>query len=428
MAREIQPSMVRDLKLKPIGKDLMTWVEDWMPVLNLMREEFRREKPFRGLAVGICLHLEAKTAVLAKAFAEGGAKVAITSSNPETTQDAVAAALTDYAHVYAWRGETPEEYVENLRRVLDHEPNIIIDDGADLTVMAHEEKPEILDGLIGVCEETMTGVLRFKNMEKDGKLRCPVIAVNDSKMKYLFDSRYGTGESALFGILNATNVTLAGKTVVVAGYGWVGRGIAMRLRGMGANVIVTEVDPVKACEAVMEGFRVMKMVDAVKQADLVITATGNKKVVRREHFEVAKDRCVFCNAGHMDVEVWIPDLEEMAVEKKEVRVIGGVYGESGLVWRYKLKDGRVLYVLAKGRLVNLVAGQGHAADIMDLTFALQAESARYLVKNRGKLESKVYNVPEEVDRRVALTKLRAWGVEIDELTEEQRDYLSSWKV
>ncbi|KPV65015.1 MAG: S-adenosyl-L-homocysteine hydrolase [Candidatus Bathyarchaeota archaeon BA1] len=419
-------SLVRDMALASMGRDKLEWVEGFMPVLSEIRRELEREKPLEGLTIGLCLHLEAKTAVLARTLAAGGARVVITSCNPQTSQDDVAAAATDFAHVYAWRGETASEYVENLRRVLGHNPDILIDDGADLICMLHEERRDLLGRVIGGCEETTTGVIRLRNMEREGKLAFPVIAVNDAQMKYLIDNRYGTGESSLFGILNATNLTMAGKTVVVAGYGWVGQGVAKRARGMGARVILTEVDPIKAFEAHMEGFHVMRMADAIKEAEIVITATGMRDVVRKEHLEVAKDGCILCNAGHFNVEISIPDLESLSVDKKPMREFGIPYGEK-LVWAYRLRNGRKLFLLGGGRLVNLVCGQGHAAEIMDLSFALQAESVRLLVRKRGKLRNKVYRVPPEVDERVARLKLKSLGVHIDTLTKGQRKYRMEWR-
>jgi len=418
-------SVVRDTSLAPIGRDKLEWAESFMPVLGEIRRELESEKPLDGLTIGLCLHFEAKTAVLARTLAAGGARIVITSCNPETTQDDVAAAATDFAHVYAWRGETANEYVENLKRVLDHDPDIVIDDGADLICMLHEEGGDLLGKVIGGCEETTTGVIRLRNMEREGKLRFPVIAVNDAQMKYLIDNRYGTGESSLFGILNATNLTMAGKTVVITGYGWVGQGVAKRARGMGARVIVTEVDPIKAFEAHMEGFRVMRMIDAIKEADIVITATGMRDIVRKEHLEVAKDGCILCNAGHFNVEISIPDLESLSVDKKPMREFGTPYGEK-LVWAYKFRNGRRLFLLGGGRLVNLVCGQGHAAEIMDLSFSLQAESVRLLVRKRRKLQNRVYKVPREVDERVARLKLKSLGVHIDGLTKGQKEYRRMW--
>jgi len=418
-------SIVKDLSLADKGNLKIEWAEKFMKVLERIRSRFREEKPLKGIKIGMALHLEAKTAVLVKTLVEGGAKVFITSCNPESTQDDVAAALTRWATVYAWRGETIDDYYQNLNRILDKEPDVIVDDGGDLIFMAHER--EVSDKIIGATEETTTGVIRIKNMEREGKLKFPVIVVNNAKTKYLFDNRYGTGESTIFGILNATNLTLAGKTVVVCGYGWCGKGIALRARGMGAKVIVTEVDPIKALEAVMDGYEVMRLIDAVKKADFVITATGMIKVVRKEHFLAAKDGCIFANAGHFDVEVWKPDLESLSVSRKKTRYFGLPWNDY-LVEEFTLKDGKKLYLIAKGRLVNLVAGQGHATEIMDLSFSLQALSIEYIVNNKGKLENKVYDVPKEIDEMVAKIKLESLGIKIDELTEEQRKYLESWII
>ncbi len=425
--KKLSNSIIKDPSLADKGLQKIEWAEEFMGILSEIRKRFEKEKPLKGLKIGMALHLEAKTAALVRTLIAGGAEVAITSCNPETTQDDVAAALSKQARVYAWRGETTEEYYENLNRVLDFNPNIIVDDGADLIVLLHTERKELIDNVIGATEETTTGAVRLKNMERRGELKVPVIDVNDAHMKYLFDNRYGTGESTIFGILNATNLTLAGKKVVVCGYGWCGRGIAMRAKGMGANVIVTEVNPIRAVEAIMDGFRVMKLIDAVKEADIVITATGVNKVVRKEHFLVAKDKCIFANSGHFNVEVWIPDLEELAVEKRKTRYLGLPWNDY-LVEEYRLKDGRKLYVLAKGRLVNLVAGQGHATEVMDLSFSLQALSVEYLKKNNGRLEKKVHMVPKEIDTMVAELKLKSLGVEIDKLTEEQIEYIKGFEM
>jgi len=422
-------SMIKDSNLADKGKLKIEWAENFMSILKEVRKVFEKSKPFKNKTIAAILHLEAKTAALLRVLADAGATVVTTSANPETTDDSVAAALAEHPniHVYSWRGETIEEYWENINRVLDHQPDIIIDDGADGIVLVHQERTELLDKIIGGCEETTTGVTRIKNLEKEGKLRFPVIAVNDAKMKHLFDNRFGTAESSIFGILNATNLMVAGKTVVVAGYGWCGRGLASRLKGMGAKVIVCEVDPIKALEAYMEGYHVMKMIDAVKQADMVITVTGVNKIVRKEHFEVAKDKCIFCNAGHFDIEVYIPDLEKLAVKKKKTRYFGLPYNDY-LVEEYELKDGRKLYLLAKGRLVNIVAGQGHPVEVMDFSFSLQALSAKYVLENHVKLEPKVYKAPEEIDRMVAELKLKSMGIEIDKLIPEQEEYIKSYKV
>ncbi len=409
--------MIKDPSLWPLGEKKIEWAKKFMPVLERISRDSREKKKFKGLKVGIVLHLEAKTAVLASYIQEAGADVYITSSNPETTQDDVAAALTRrVAGVYAWRGESIKEYFENIRRILDKKPDFIIDDGADCIVMAHQIN---VDSIKGATEETTTGVRRLKIMEEEGVLKFPVIAVNDAKTKYLFDNRYGTGQSSIDGILRATNILLAGKHVVVAGYGWVGRGIAMRLRGMGAKVIVTEVDPIKALEAHMDGFEVMPMREAAKIADMIITATGVNKVVTEEHFEVIKDGCFLANAGHFNVEIDVNWLEKNAIRKHEVRPN---------VTEYILPNGRRVYLLAKGRLVNLVAADGHPIEVMDLSFAGQFAALEYLVENYDKMENKVYPLPKELDEKIAWEKLKAEGIEIDRLKPEQIDYMKSWRI
>jgi adenosylhomocysteinase len=368
----------------------------------------------------MCLHLEFKTAALATAIRAGGAEVAITGCERFTTHDDVAAALVERGiSVYAWRGETEDEFYANINRVLDHKPDIIIDDGAPVIVEVHTKRRELLPKIIGATEETTVGVKREKALESEGILRFPVIDVNGAYTKHLFDNRYGTGQSALDGILRATNLLLAGKNVVVAGYGWVGRGVALRARGMGANVIITEVNPIKAIEALMEGFRVMSMKEAAKIGDLFITATGNIDIITKGHFELMKDGAILSNAGHFDVEINLSDLEAISIDKNEVRPH---------VTEYRLKDGRRLYLLAKGRLVNLVAADGHPTEIMDLSFAGQALATEYLVKHRGKLENKVYDFPYELDVEIARIKLKTLGVEIDTLTESQKAYLRGWRV
>jgi len=350
----------------------------------------------------------------------GGADVYLTASNPLSTQDDVAAALVKEFDipVFAIHGEDRDTYYKHLYTVLDKKPNITMDDGGDLISTLHQERQELIDNIIGGTEETTTGVIRFKAMEKDGVLKFPVIAVNDAYTKHLFDNRYGTGQSTIDGILRATNRLLAGSTFVVAGYGWCGKGVAMRAKGMGADVIITEVDPLKALEARMDGFRVMPMVEAVRQADFIVTVTGNINVVDKHHFENMKDGCIVSNSGHFDVEINIKALEEMAVSKRKIR---------DFVDEYTLEDGRKIYILAEGRLVNLAAAEGHPAQVMDMSFANQALSAEYLVKNKGKLEPKVYKVPDELDFEVARLKLRAMGITIDELTDQQKEYLSSWE-
>ncbi len=412
---------IRDPSLAPKGRLQIEWAERHMPVVaRLIRERFRREKPLEGVKVGAVLHVTKETAALVRTLREGGAEVHLAASNPLSTQDDVAAALVDEGiEVCAWRGMSEKEYFDCIEWVAKWQPHVVIDDGGDLHATIHDKYREIGEKILGGTEETTTGVIRLKAMEREGVLLYPVIAVNNARTKMMFDNRYGTGQSTIDGILRATNILLAGKTVVVAGYGWVGRGIAMRARGMGARVIVTEVDPVKALEAVMDGFEVMPMIEAARVGDIFITATGNKAVIRREHFEVMKDGAILANAGHFNVEIWIPDLEELAVEKRQVRPN---------VTEYRLRDGRRLYLLAEGRLVNLVAAEGHPSEVMDMSFANQALAVKYIVDNHGRLEKKVYQVPDEIDYEVARLKLQAMGVRIDELTPEQKRYLESWRL
>ena len=410
---------MKDPSLAPEGQLKIDWAEQHMPVLAKIRARFEKEQPFRELSVGMCLHLEMKTAVLAQTIQAGGATVAITGGNPLSTQDDVAAALAKSGvNVYAWRGVTAEEHHNNLLSVLNHKPHILIDDGGELSVTVHTERKELLGHVIGACEETTTGVHRYKAMEKDGVLKYPVIAVNDARTKFLFDSQHGTGQSAMEGIMRATNLLIAGKTVVVAGYGWVGRGIALRADGLGANVIVTEVDPIRALEAVMEGYRVMTMKEAAKIGDIFITATGTSGIITGDHFAEMKDGAILANSGHFDVEVDVKALRDKASEVKVVRQN---------VEEFKMKNGKRLNLLAKGRLVNLAAADGHPAEVMDMSFANQALAAEYLLKNKGKLQPKVYNVPSEIDKEIASLWLESHGMGIDTLTAEQRQYLSSWK-
>ena len=410
---------VRDIKLAPSGRAKIEWVSRFMPVLNAIREEFEKSKPFQGLRIACSLHLEMKTAYLAEVLKAGGAEVAVCGANILTTQDDVAAALAaEGISVFAWRGETQEEREENLNRTLDIGPDIIIDDGADLVSLVHTRRTELLDRVIGASEETTSGVIRLKAMERDGVLKFPVIAVNDSKCKFLFDNRYGTGQSTWDGVMRATNLLIAGKTVVIAGYGWVGRGLAMRARGLGAEVIVVEVDPIKALEARMDGFRVMPMLEAARLGDIFITATGNIEVIRREHFRAMKDGAMMANAGHFGVEICVDDLKAEAVEVKKLRPN---------VTEYVMPDGRRLYLLAEGQLVNLAAADGHPAEIMDLSFALQALAAKYLAERGREMEPRVYTLPEEIDRRVAEIKLESMGIQLEQLTEKQKGYLESWK-
>ena len=411
-------SVIRDISLADKGKQKIEWVRKNMPLLRSLEDEFRENTPFSGVRVVVSVHLEAKTAYLAKLFAIGGGEVSVTGSNPLSTQDDVAAALVaDGLDVYAWYNSTKEEYEEHLNLALGYKPNIIIDDGGDLVNLLHTSRRELIPHIMGGCEETTTGVLRLKAMEKQGILRFPMIAVNNAQCKYLFDNRYGTGQSVWDGINRTTNLIVASKNVVVAGYGWCGKGIAMRAKGLGANVIVTEIDPIKAAEAVMDGFKVMKMSDAAKVGDFFITVTGCRDVITQEHFKNMKDGAILCNAGHFDVEVSVKELEEIAIEKAQQR--NNIMG-------YKMPDGRWINLLAEGRLVNLAAGDGHPAEIMDMSFALQAKSAQYMLKNYNKLGNSVVDVPVEIDNAVANMKLKSWGIKIDKLSKEQKNYLNSW--
>lgn len=413
-------SEIRDESLWESGARKIEWVRRNMDILNSVREEFERDKPFTGLKVALSVHLEAKTAYLCKVLAAGGAEMYVTGSNPLSTQDDVAAALVhDGMNVFAWHGSTPEEYHRHISEVVKIAPNIIIDDGGDLVNMIHSEYPELIPNVIGGCEETTTGIIRLIAMNKAGELKFPMVLVNNARCKYLFDNRYGTGQSVWDGINRTTNLIVAGKNVVVAGYGWCGKGVAMRAKGLGASVIVTEIDPVKAMEAVMDGFKVMKMEEAAKIGDLFVTVTGCKDVITDNSFANLKDGAILCNAGHFDCEVAVARLRELAVEVYEAR--NNIQG-------YKLPDGRTVFVIGEGRLVNLAAGDGHPAEIMDMSFAIQALSAAYLVNNKDNLNEKIISVPEEIDNEVAGRKLRFWGVEIDKLTPAQHDYLNSWQV
>ncbi len=410
---------VKDLGLAPKGKMQIEWAEKHMPVLMSIRKRFSKEKPLRNVRIGAVLHVTKETAVLVKTLKEGGAEVYLAASNPLSTQDDVAAALVEEGiHVYAWRGQSSEEYYWCIRRVAEAEPNIVVDDGGDLHVTLHTEYVDIARKIVGGTEETTTGVIRLKALEREGKLLYPVIAVNDAYTKFLFDNRYGTGQSTVDGILRATNILIAGKRVVVAGYGWVGRGIAIRMRGMGARVIVTEVDPIRALEAVMDGFEVMPMSEAAKIGDIFITATGNKDVITKKHFELMKNGAILANAGHFNVEISVRDLEEISIAKREIRPY---------VTEYTLPNGKKLYLLAEGRLVNLVAAEGHPSEVMDMSFANQALSIEYMAKN-PRLPVKVYRVPREIDETVARLKLESMNIKIDELTPEQKKYLESWSL
>ena len=411
---------IRDLNLAEGGRRRMDWAAREMPVLAILEERFRRERPFEGVRMSCCMHVTTETANLMRTMQAGGADIVVTASNPLSTQDDVAAALVAQYEipVYAIKGEDDKTYYKNLRAALDHAPHITMDDGADLVSTIHKERRDLIPNIIGGTEETTTGVIRLRAMAADKMLEFPVMAVNDAMTKHFFDNRYGTGQSTIDGILRATNVLLAGKNFVVAGYGWCGRGLAMRARGMGANVIVTEIDPLVALEAVMDGFRVMPMAEAAAIGDIFVTLTGDLNVVDKHHFEVMKDGALVANSGHFNVEINIPALEAMAVEKRQVRPF---------VESYKLKDGRVISILGEGRLINLAAAEGHPASVMDMSFANQALGAEYMIKNAGKLEKKVYDVPDEIDREIARLKLDSMGVKIDKLTEEQVKYLGSWE-
>jgi len=408
---------VKDTALAEQGGLLIDWASMHMPVLNQIKQRFEKEKPLKGAFLGACLHVTKETAVLVQALKAGGAEVALCGSNPLSTQDEVAAALAKMGvNVYAWRGETTDEYYWCVNKVLDHKPTITLDDGADLISTLHAKRTEALKTIKGGTEETTTGVLRLRAMEKSKALKYPIIAVNDAYTKYLFDNRYGTGQSTLDGILRATNVLLAGKNFVVCGYGWCGRGLANRARGMGAHVIVTEVNAVRALEAIMDGFQVMPMNEAAKIGDIFVTLTGNTSVIREEHMLRMKNGAIIANSGHFNVEIKIPDLESLAKSKRTLRPN---------LEEYSLKNGRKLYLLAEGRLVNLASAEGHPSEVMDMSFANQALCVEYLMKTR-RLEPKVYNVPKEIDDQVATLKLKSIGVKIDELTIEQKKYVASW--
>ena len=412
---------VKDLDLAPSGRLRMEWAEREMPVLRQIRERFEKEQPLKGVRLSACLHVTTETGNLARTLVAGGADLVLVASNPLSTQDDVAAALVAYDEipVFAIKGEDNETYYEHIHAALDHKPHMTMDDGADLVSTLHKERREVLGNVIGGTEETTTGVIRLRAMAKEGALEYPIIAVNDAMTKHLFDNRYGTGQSTIDGIIRATNVLLAGKTMVVGGYGWCSRGIAMRGKGMGANVIITEVDPLKALEAVMDGFRVMPMIEAAPIGDIFVTSTGDINVIDAHHFAVMKDGAIVCNSGHFNVEINIPALAEMAVAPP--RVI------RPFVKEYQLADGRRIYVLADGRLVNLGAAEGHPSAVMDMSFANQALSAEYILAHGKELEHRVYSVPEPIDQAIAEIKLRAMGIRIDELTEEQKAYLASWR-
>jgi adenosylhomocysteinase len=411
---------IRDIKLAEGGRRRIEWAEREMPVLRLIRERFAKERPLSGVRISACLHVTTETANLMHTLHLGGADVVLTASNPLSTQDDVAASLVSHFEIptYAIKGEDNVTYYKHIRSALEHQPNITMDDGADLVSTLHKEHRDLLRHVVGGTEETTTGVIRLRAMAADNALSFPVIAVNDAMTKHLFDNRYGTGQSTIDGIVRATNILLAGKNFVIAGYGWCGRGLASRARGMGANVIVTEVDPLPALEAVMDGFRLMPMDEAVRIGDIFVTVTGDLNVIDKHHFALMKDGVIVANSGHFNVEINIPALEAMASEKRLVRPF---------VEQYLLPDGRRINLLGEGRLINLAAAEGHPASVMDMSFANQALSLEYMVKNADKLEKKVYSVPADIDREIARLKLAAMGVQIDTLTAEQLAYLNSWE-
>jgi adenosylhomocysteinase len=412
---------VADLNLATGGKYRIDWAEQEMPVLRQLRERFAKEQPLKGLRLSACLHVTTETANLMATLQAGGADLVLCASNPLSTQDDVASALvsTYEIPVYAIKGEDNATYYQHIEKALNHKPHMTMDDGADLVGELHKNRRELLEGVVGGTEETTTGVIRLRAMAAEGALKFPVIAVNDSSTKHMFDNRYGTGQSTIDGVVRATNILLAGRLIVVAGYGWCSRGIASRARGMGAQVIVTEIDPIKALEAVMDGFPVMRMADAAKIGDIFITATGDINVLDEHHFKAMKDGAMLANSGHFNVEINIPALERMSNgSPKQVRPF---------VQQYTLKDGRVINLLGEGRLINLAAAEGHPANVMDMSFANQALAAEYMARNADKLENKVYTVPEEVDKEIARLKLEALGVKIDALTSEQEKYLNQWQ-
>ena len=416
----IQPD-IKDINLAEQGKNNIEWAMKDMPVLRKIRERFLREKPFAGLKLSACVHVTKETAALCTVMKDGGADAILIASNPLSTQDDVAAALVKYwdIPVLGYAGESTETYKEHARLALEHNPDIIIDDGCDLVATLHAERPEMASKVIGSTEETTTGIIRLKALEAQGELKFPALGVNTSLTKHLYDNRYGTGQSAMDGIMRAANILIAGKTVVISGYGWCGRGCALRAKALGANVIVCEVDPLKALEAAMEGYRVMPIAEAAKEGDIFLTVTGDKHVVDVHHIMDMKDGAFLCNAGHFDHEVNVPDLKPLATEIKRIRPF---------LDEYKLPNGKSVYVLCEGRLVNLVAAEGHPASVMDMSFANQALGIEFIVKNKGNLENKLYTLPESVDIDIAKLKLESMGISIDTLTAEQEEYLNSWKL
>jgi len=410
---------IKDLSLAEGGRQRIEWAFREMPVVGLIRDRFTAEKPLNGIRISGCLHITTETANLALTIKAGGADLVLCASNPLSTQDDVAAALVEYdIPTYAIKGEDDTTYYNHLIATLENKPNLTIDDGADLVSTIHTRKSDLIKDIIGGAEETTTGIIRLRSMHKAGELKYPIIAINDADTKHLFDNRYGTGQSTIDGITRATNVLWAGKRVVVCGYGWCGHGVAMRAKAMGAHVIVIEVEPVRALEAVMDGFQVMPLVEASQIGDIFVTVTGDKNVIDERHLKVMKDGAILANSGHFNAEINIPVMEKMSKGKRTIR---------DFVEEYSLKDGRMLYLLGEGRLINLAAAEGHPASVMDMSFANQALCAEYMVKNKGKLEIKVHQVPEEIDKEVARLKLKAMGVEIDSLTAEQEKYLSSWE-
>jgi adenosylhomocysteinase len=412
---------IKDIDLAPNGKLRIEWAEQYMPVLRLIRERFTIEKPLRGIKLSACLHVTTETAVLMKTLKAGGADLVVCASNPLSTQDDVSAALVEYDQipVFAIKGEDNDTYYKHIASALDHKPMITMDDGADLVSTIHSDRRELIDNIMGGTEETTTGVIRLRSMEANKVLMFPLVAVNDADTKHFFDNRYGTGQSTVDGIIRATNILFAGKIVVVCGYGWCGRGVAMRARGLGANVIVTETNPLRALEAAMDGYSVMPSIEAAKIGEIFVTLTGDIYVIREEHFNLMKDGAIICNSGHFNVEIDIDTLEKICIKKRRIREY---------VDEYTLDDGRKINLLGEGRLINLAAAEGHPASVMDMSFANQALCAEYIAKNASKLEKKVYTVPKEIDESIAKLKLASMGIEIDELTEEQISYLAEWTM
>ena len=410
---------IKDPALAEVGRQRIDWSAREMPVVRIIRERFAAEKPLKGVRVSACLHITTETANLALTLKEGGADVVLCASNPLSTQDDVAAALVEYGiPTSAIKGEDEATYYKHIDTALDNKPQLTLDDGADLVTILHTRRSDLIGNLVGGTEETTTGVIRLRGLEKAGRLKYPIIAVNDAQTKYLFDNRYGTGQSTIDGITRATNILWAGRKVVICGYGWCGRGIALRARGLGSHVIVTETEPVRALEAVMDGCQVMPIIDAAKVGDIFITVTGDKNVIDTAHFMVMKDGAILANSGHFNVEINIPSLESLAQSKRRIR---------SFIDDYTLSDGRHLYLLGEGRLINLAAAEGHPASVMDMSFANQALCLEYIIRNRGRLETRVYPVPEEIDKQVARLKLKSMGIDIDSLTAEQEKYLTSWE-